>query len=78
MLEINMKSIKTLCDIYTLVHYQAKIVTLSGIHIVTLSGDIITFSCSYYIIRRFYYIIRQSLYQQAIVSLSVVTGTLSF
>ena len=48
-------------------------ITLSGSKFITLSGDVITLLDSYYIIRRFYYIIRQLLHYQAIITLSVVT-----
>ena len=47
---------------YTLLHYQAKVITLSGSKFITLSGDVITLSDNYYIIGRLYYIIGQLLH----------------
>ena len=52
----------TLSDKSSLLHYKAKIITISGSKFITLSGDVITLSGSYYIIMRFYYIIRQLLH----------------
>ena len=68
MQEINTKSTKILREICTLLHYsakvitvsdkrrllhyQAEIITFSGGQFITLSGDVITLPCSYYIIRQ--------------------------
>jgi len=43
-------------------YYQAKVITLSGSKFITLSGDVIILSDSYYIIRCLHYIIRQLLH----------------
>ena len=52
----------------TLLHFQLKIITLSGSKFITLPGDIITLSGSYYIIGCFYYIVGQLLPEQAIIT----------
>ena len=51
----------TLSGKRSLLHYRLKIITLSVIKFITLSVDVITLSVGYYINGRFYYIIGQLL-----------------
>ena len=52
----------TLSGKRSLLHYRAKIITLSVSKFISLSVDVITLSGGYYIIGRFYYIIGQLLH----------------